>query len=309
MDHLNAWRAVEAVMRTGSVSAAAQESGVTNAAVAAQIRRLEDRLGRTLFRRLPGGLEPVDALVDHAQTLSGAFAAIGAVQEDLHEQIRSRRVSLTVTTTFAETWLPHHLPDLYARVGAIDLRLDTTWQVVDLARSDVHFAIRFMADPDPGIEARPLMPSGVTPVCTPEFAERYDLHPGRRDLRGVPLVHIDVQTSYPDWHDWSGWSRCTGIALGPHTEAPQFVLEASGTRIARSGIGLVLGGLSDVLHAVASGQLVFPFGAEAVVPASYWHRIAWRQGRRFGPVQRQVRDWIIERAAQDRDLMKEVFGV
>ena len=33
MDHLNAWRAVEAVMRTGSVSAAAQESGVTNAAV------------------------------------------------------------------------------------------------------------------------------------------------------------------------------------------------------------------------------------------------------------------------------------
>lgn len=308
-DHLNAWRAVEAVIRTGSVTGAAETIGVTNAAIAAQIRRLEDRLGRALFRRRPGGLEPVDDLAAMSQTLSAAFAGIASVQKALQQAEQERVVALTVTTTFAETWLPHHLHDLFARVGAVDLRLDTTWDVVDLMTSDVHFAIRYMPEPEPGIAARALMPSGVTPVCTPDFAERYGLHPGRRDLNGVPVVHIDVPTSDPDWMDWAGWSRRTGIALGPEAEAPSFKLEASGTRIARSGIGLVLGGLSDVLHAVAEGELVFPFGATSVVPGLYWHRIAWRDGRRFGPVQRQVRDWIVERAAQDRALMQQVFRV
>ncbi|WP_172430162.1 helix-turn-helix domain-containing protein [Mameliella alba] len=53
LSHLNAWRAVDAVLSEGSVARAAGELGVTQAAVSAQIRRLEERLGRTLFRRPP----------------------------------------------------------------------------------------------------------------------------------------------------------------------------------------------------------------------------------------------------------------
>ncbi len=309
VDHLNAWRAVEAVIRTGTVAAAADEVGVTSAAIAAQIRRLEERLGRPLFRRLPGGLEPVDEMAAMAQTLRAGFSGIASVQKALQERSPSRQVSLTVTATFAETWLPRHLPELFARVGAIDLRLDTTWTVVDLATSDVHFAIRFMPEPGQGIAALPLLPSGVVPVCTADFADRYDLHPGRRDLAGVPIVHIEVPTSDPDWQGWTGWSAQTGIRLPQDEAAQRFVLQASGARIARSGIGLVLGGLSDILDSVAAGHLVFPFGPDSILPASYWHRIAWREGRRFGPVQREVRDWIVARSAEDRDLMRRVFGV
>ena len=62
LSHLNAWRAVDAVLSEGSVARAAVALGVTQAAVNAQIRRLEDRLGRTLFRRTSGGLEPVEDL-------------------------------------------------------------------------------------------------------------------------------------------------------------------------------------------------------------------------------------------------------
>lgn len=309
LDHLNAWRVVEAVLRQGTIAAAAEEIGVTSAAVAAQIRRLEERLDRPLFDRRPGGLVPVGDLVGLAPTLSQGLAAIASVQAGLGRARPSRQVALTVTMTFAETWLPHHLQDLFARVGAIDLRLDTTWEVVDLTSSDVHFAIRFMDLPGPGLEVRDLMPSGVVPVCTPDFAARYDLGPGRRDLSGVPIILIDVPTSDPHWLDWDGWSATTGIVLGADTDAPRFALEASGTRMARSGIGLVLGGLSDVLHAVAAGDLVIPFGPASVVPARYWHRVVWWTGRRLGPFQRQVRDWIVERAALDRALMAREFGV
>ncbi len=308
ISHLNAWRAVDCIIREGSVAAAAEALGVTNAAIAAQVRRLEDRLGCALFRRTSGGLEPVAELVALAPALSGAFAGLASVQEALGRARTPQHVSITLTQTFAETWLPRHLADLFATVGAIDLRLDSRWDVVDLATSDVHFAVRFMDAPGPDLEARDLMPSGVVPVCTPQFARRHGLHAGQRDLSGVPLVDLDVVTSDPCWADWREWSRATGI-LPSDIAAPRYALTGSGVRLARAGVGLVLGGLSETLHAVADGDLIMPFGRETVVPARYWHRLVWRSGRRFGPLQRKVRDWIVQRGAEDRALMQQVFGV
>ncbi|WP_300530566.1 LysR substrate-binding domain-containing protein [uncultured Mameliella sp.] len=309
LSHLNAWRAVDAVLSEGSVARAAVALGVTQAAVSAQIRRLEDRLGRTLFRRTSGGLEPVEDLAGLAPALHSGFAAIASVQDALRSGLGQRRVALTVTQTFAESWLPHHLPDLFARLGAVDLRIDTSWEVVDLAGSDVHFAIRFMPQPGPGYGAIDLLPSGVVPVCTPEFARRYGLTPGQTDLSGVPIAHIDVPTTDAAWLDWQGWSRATGIDISSANDGPRFALKGSGARIARAGIGLVLGGLSDVVHSVESGALVMPFGLGSVVPAEYWHRLLWYEKRPLGPVQRKFRDWIGARAADDHAKMRILFGI
>lgn len=309
LSHLKAWHAVDTVLREGSVAAAAEALGVTQAAVAAQIRRLEARLGRTLFQRRPGGMEPVPELLTLAPTLRAGFTQLAAVQDGLRLGVAERRLSLTVTQTFAESWLPRHLPDLFARLGAVDLRIDTSWEVVDLATSDAHFAIRYMPPPGPGYAAADLLPSGVVPVCTADFARRYGLTPQRRDLEGVPIVHIDVPTTDAMWLDWAGWSRATGIGIDVASDVPQFALAASGSRIARAGIGLVLGGLSDVMHAVAEGDLVMPFGKDSIVPATYWHRLLWYEKRPLGPLQRRFRDWITERAAGDRATMRDLFGI
>ncbi|MBY6114724.1 LysR family transcriptional regulator [Mameliella alba] len=309
LSHLNAWRAVDAVLREKSVARAAEDLSVTQAAVSAQIRRLEEWLGRSLFRRTPGGLEPVEDLAALAAALRAGFAGITSVQDALRSGVSERRLSLTVTQTFAESWLPHHLPDLFARIGAVDLRIDATWDVVDLACADVHFAIRFMPPPEEGYCAVDLLPSGVVPVCTPDFAKRYGLAPGQANLGELPIVHIDVPTSDETWLDWAGWSRETGIDISSDSGAPQFALTGSGARIARAGIGLVLGGLSDVVHAVESGDLVMPFGQSSIVPARYWHRLLWYEKRPLGPVQRKFRDWIAERAAEDRARMQRLFGV
>lgn len=309
VSHLNGWRAVEAVLRLGGIAEAAAELGVTQAAVAAQIRGLEERLARRLFRRGPGRLEPTAEALEAGARLGPAFAAIAGVQARLSAPPNDNRVSLTTTQTFAETWLPHHMADLYARVGEIDLRIEASWAVVDLAGSDFDFAIRYMGPPGDGYESRTLFASGVVPVCTAEFAARYGLGEDRRDLEGVPIVHTHVATTDPDWMDWDGWSERTGIALPARAGATSVAVPGSGTRLARSGMGLVLGGISEVLHAVAEGRIVVPFGRRSVVPGSYRHRLIWLEGRRLGPVQRAVRDWIDDRAEHDRGLMREVFGI
>jgi molybdate transport repressor ModE-like protein len=264
ISHLNGWRALEAVLRLGSVTAAARELGVTTAAVGSQIRALEKRLDRPLFERGPGGLVPLDAARETADRLTRSFSILSDVEQSLATHGRSRQVALTVSQTFAETWLPRHLPTLFARRSGLDIRLETTWEVVDLRRSEMHFAIRFMGPPDVDHEAIDLIPSGVAPVCTPDFAARYRLGPTTRSLAGVPLVQIDVPTSDPDWVNWTDWSRRTAVPLdepgaspGP---VPHVALSGSSLRLARFGLGLVLGGLSEVLHAVDDGSLVMPLG-------------------------------------------------
>jgi DNA-binding transcriptional LysR family regulator len=313
VSHLNGWRALEAVLRRGSVTGASEELGVTTAAVSSQLRALEKWLDRPLFERGPGGLVPLDTTRETADRLTRCFAILQDVEQSLAPSRASRQVALTVSQTFAEIWLPRHLPALFARRKAIDIRLETSWEVVDLRHSEMQFAVRFMGPPDADHQSIDLFPSGVVPVCTPDFAARYGLRPGMRSLAGVPLIHISAPTSDPDWAGWPEWSRRMAVPLeeagasaGP---APQVALAASSLRLARSGIGLVLGGLSEVLHAVDDGTLLMPLGQPSVLPASYWHRLIWLKERRLGPDQRAVRDWIAEHAAADRKRIRELFGV
>src|SRR5690606_20914488 len=75
---LNALRAFEVSARHLSFTRAAEELCLTQTAVSQHVRKLEARLGRQLFRRLPRGL----ALTDEGQALlpvlSEAFERMGA---------------------------------------------------------------------------------------------------------------------------------------------------------------------------------------------------------------------------------------
>lgn len=306
---LNGWRAVDAVLRNGTVAAAADELGVTTAAVGSQLRSVEQRIGRPLFDRQPGGVRPTAELLAVADRIASAFATLASVQNELTAQADPRRLSVTVTRTFAEFWLPRHLPSFFAKMGNVDLRMDTRWEVVDLGEGGFDFAIRYMGEPDPELEAEPLLPSGVVPVCTPEFAQRYDLSADKPSLRNVPIVNIRVPTSDPDWCDWDEWCKRTGVPGPGGRYSQSFTLTGSGLRIAQSGTGLVLGGLSETFNAVADGRLILPFGAGSVIKGAYWHRLVWLKNRQLGKMQRSFRDWAIARAEEDRAVLERVFDL
>jgi len=309
LSNLNGWRAVETVCRLGSIAAAAEELGVTRAAVAAQLRALEERLGQSLFHRNPGGLVPIDELRALSGKLTSAMSSLSESQHELTQHKNSHRVSVSVTQTFAETWLPRHLQNLFSSLGQIDLNLNTTWDVVDLRDPGLDFAIRYAGEVEDEIEEIPLIGSGVVPVCTREFADRYALTEAHWDLSDVPLVHINVPTSDPNWADWTRWADEMGVPISQVKQAqPKYELTGSSVRLAMSGVGLVLGGLSEIFPALQHGNLVMPFGKKSVFKASYEHKLIWVKGRRLGPVQKRFRDWVSARAAEDRVLMDQLFG-
>lgn len=76
---LNLLRTFLAVHRAGSFTAAAPALGLTQPTVTAQIRSLEEQLGRQLFQRLPRGVEPTAFARELAERISGPLDDLDVV--------------------------------------------------------------------------------------------------------------------------------------------------------------------------------------------------------------------------------------
>src|ERR1700742_5166702 len=76
----NLYRAFLAILREGSLSAAARDLGLTQPTLGRQIAELEQKLETTLFVRSPRGLVPTDAARDIAAHAEAMAAASGAIR-------------------------------------------------------------------------------------------------------------------------------------------------------------------------------------------------------------------------------------
>src|SRR5688500_1344858 len=83
---LSAIRAFEAAGRHENFSRAADELGLTQAAISYQVRQLEDRLGRPLFVREKGRVRLSDSGKRLLPALTSGFAGIAEAFEALRDQ-------------------------------------------------------------------------------------------------------------------------------------------------------------------------------------------------------------------------------
>lgn len=95
---LNALRAFEVSGRRLSFRAAADELGVTQGAVAQQVRALEEHLGQALFQRLPRGLALTPQGASYLTNVTRAFDTLGDATGRLLEQPDTVTISVTPTS-------------------------------------------------------------------------------------------------------------------------------------------------------------------------------------------------------------------
>ena len=154
---LNALRAFEASARHLNFTRAALELSVTQTAVSAQVRNLEDRLGVALFRRLPRGL----ALTDEGQCLlpmlSDSFGRLGLILDQFRAGGYREPLTVSVVTTFAVGWLLPRIDRFRRDHAFVDLRILTHNNKVDLAGEGLDLAVRFGQGAWHGTQAEPLM--------------------------------------------------------------------------------------------------------------------------------------------------------
>ena len=256
---LNAMRAFEASARHLSFTRAALEMHVTQAAVSAQVKNLEARLGTPLFRRLPRGL----ALTDEGQALlpllTDSFERMHAVLEQFEGGLHRQVVTVAVVGTFAVGWLLPRLGAFQRVHPAIDLRLMTNNNRVDLAAEGLDWAIRFGDGAWHGTEARLLIAPPLSPLCSPATARR---------LRApADLARETLLRSYrPD--EWTRWFAAARVAP-PLVRGAIFDSSITMADAAAQGVGVALLPAALFGEALRSERLVQPFDL-GVTLGGYW---------------------------------------
>ncbi|MBW8640663.1 LysR family transcriptional regulator [Hoeflea sp. WL0058] len=307
LSHLNALRALEAVLRTGGFRTAAEELGVTTAAIGQQIRGLEAFVGRNLFIRSPGGVHPTDQALRLRNRLTYGFWMVHEVLEELRDVHSSNRIGITLPESFAENWFTKRISEFYRLNSEVDLRLNASNRRVDLVAEGFDFAIRYSPPPEDEFACVDLFGDHVLPLCTPGLAEKYGLSESNSTLDGVPLVHLDNRTPDPQWPDWQSWRLAFGVDPGDISSGVRYSRISSGLQAAVSGQGLVLCGITEAYDSVVSGQLIMPFGPDKRMTTEYRYRLLWLKDRNLGALQRSFRDWITGLAHSFNDCVTELL--
>ncbi|MCA0905526.1 LysR family transcriptional regulator [Ruegeria marisrubri] len=274
---LNALRAFEASARHLNFRLAAEELGVTQGAVAQQVRGLEARLNEVLFDRLPRGLRLTDAGRRFHAPLRRAFRLIEEAVADLSQD---RRITLSVTPSFASKWLVPRLSGFTDLYPDISVQVDARERLADFSSDGVDLAVRqgrapFAAE----LEAVPLFSTEFIPVCSPSVASGISTP---SDLMKQVLLN--------DTHGlWPLFLERVGVSGKPRMMS--FSQTSLAIDAAVSGQGIALANAPLVVPEVASGRLVQPL-VDVLVADLGFYVVAPRKPRQPQLV-RIMRDWLL----------------
>jgi len=192
---LNGLRAFDAAGRHLNFRAAADEMGVTQGAVAQQVRQLEAQLGLPLFDRLPKGLAFTSVGRGYHARVATAFADLRAATETLRPE--PDKVLVSVTPTFAAKWLIPNLPDFSAAYPKADLRILATERVSSFHGDGIDLAVRQGKPPfGAALEVIRLFRQEIIAVAAPALVAEYRLPLDAESLSHLPKLH-DAHDLWP----------------------------------------------------------------------------------------------------------------
>lgn len=259
--YLNALKAAESVLRLGSLSAAADELGVTIGAVSQHVIRCEKQMGRKLFERTARGLEPTAFGKEIANRLGEGFARLEEAAS-LAFHVQEDVLTISVAPVFASKWLVPRLARYAEQHPNTKLRLDASVGLVHPDTSDIDLAIRVGEGNWPGVKAEFLLAQEVFPVCTPVLAKTLKTP---HDILDAPIVR-DANSNIA----WDIWLGQFGLSEAKMREGSSFTDASLCLDAAIAGQGVMLAWQTLAHDALAAGHLVAPFKERAKTRFGYW---------------------------------------
>ncbi|KGF71219.1 transcriptional regulator [Hoeflea sp. BAL378] len=262
---LTALRSFEAAGRLESVTLAAEELFVSQAAVSRQIRELEAMLGHPLFERQHRKIKLTAEGADLLAVLTSAFDAIGDSLDAMSERRSAGEVRISAEPSFATGWLVHALAEFRDLHPEIDVTVDSSEKLTEFRSGEADIAIRFSREHSawPRTEARWLYDVEMIPVAAPALFEAGGLPSGPADLSRYSLLHEDNRAV------WDMWFSQAGAEPGLVRRGPVFADGGLVRQAALGGQGVGLVDTRMVADDLRKGALIRLF-AQSISYGSYF---------------------------------------
>jgi len=278
---LNALRAFEAAARHQHFSRAADELNVSHSAISRHVRGLEHRLNVSLFRDEARG---VALTSEGARYLAFVGPALDQIAEAT-EALRERPEGVVVVNSepsFALRWLTPRLAGFYDQYPDVELRLEASSELIDVARYEADLAIRFRKSGDPLPDSDLLSNLPLYVYAAPDLAKTMT---APADVLRYKLLQDRNGATWADWFEGAG-----DAAHAP--KAPSWRPSVNlAIEAAIAGQGVILVGSDLVLDIEARGDLVKCFDIPLYLGAYY---LVQREGGLRNRATRAFRDWLLE---------------
>lgn len=260
MDLFQAMSVYVKVVETGSMTAAAVESGLSTTMVGNHLRALEQRLGVSLLNRTTRRQRLTEFGESYYQRCLEVLGLV-AESEQLAEQAQAvpkGTLRITAPFTFGNERLAPALTEFSRRFPQIRLDVVFSNERMDLIGHGFDAAIRLGTPENSSLIARPLEDYMLTICASPDYLQR----------RGTPTEPMDLQQhdclafAYPAGDDWSSVEKHWRLS-GPEGEVlvpvsgPITMNTSSGLhKAARAGAGIAMMPDALIEEDLQNGRLV-----------------------------------------------------
>ena len=248
---LNALRAFEAAARHQSFARAAAELHVSEGAISRHVKLLEEDIGLPLFIRQARRVELTEQGRKFLPVLSKAFKAIAAGLADVAAE--APKLRLLSQPSFSIRWLIPRLDRFRESHPAIEVKLTTgIYEWPEALGGGYDLAFGCGPQCPEGWEAMLVVPTSMTPVCSPRLLQ------GRAIAVPADLGQFNLLHTTPDRRDWTSWISNFAPGEVDPMSGETFPLLDMAIQAAVMGQGVAMGDLTLLTDEITTGKLICP---------------------------------------------------
>jgi DNA-binding transcriptional LysR family regulator len=238
------------VARTGNMSAAGREMGLSPAVISKRISQLEDRLGARLFQRTTRHLTLTETGAGYFKRVVDILSLCEEAEDFVSRRNTKPRGVLKVTmpTTFARLHVAPYLGTFLARYPDIELDFHLTDRFIDIIRDGFDLAIRIGELEDSSLVARKIAADNRYICASPGYLEKHGVPTSLADLDQHNCLSAGAQDVWRlEGPEGQRQIRTNGNI---RSNSGELIHEAL-----RSGLGIGLRSTWDVGTLLQSGEL------------------------------------------------------
>ncbi len=278
-------RSFEAAARLGSFSAAADELGLTPAAVSQQMRLLERHLKTTLFERLPRGVALTDMGTAYAQPVRKSLEDMAVATSGLFGSGKRQRVKVRASISYAALIIAPRLHLFLDAHPHIDVELSTfVWAnrfQEGISDIDIRFGFGDWSDG----HVTHLGHEFAIPVCQPDYLASFGEAPPLDVLTSERIGTIQGSEA-----DWPMLLEQLGLQMPVQTRVTRFDSSLMALLATSSGPGTAIVIQSFAQPFIERGQVAAPIEDRLAIRQA--HFLVERDGAERRDEVRAFTDWI-----------------
>ncbi len=280
----------EVAARHESFALAAEELFLTSSAVSHQINLLEKELNIKLFLRLHRKVELTNEGKRVFLALQFSLDYLNTEIKSIQNQALAGSLTIYARPSIAQCWLVPKLSSFTECYPFIQLSILTGNENVNFQRTGIDLAIYFDNQPSFQLDYQYLMDEHIIPVCSPEYAAKFNLMGNLDNLMHCTLLH-DCQgwsngTGTDEWNSWAiHFNAHIDSSVGISFDRSDLALIA-----AKNHLGITMGRKRLVEKEIARGELVLPF-PEMYLRCDQHYYVASLKDRKWPKIDAFI-DWL-----------------